>query len=58
VDNPEYVYVCYSRKNKDDLEAARWERIYLDRDKAVAWINKKNCLSKRFYFLVADQVSD
>jgi hypothetical protein len=58
VDNPEYVYLCYSRKGLAAMETARFERLYLDRGKAEKWSNKKNCQTKRYYFWIAERVSD
>lgn len=58
MDNPEIVFLCYSRKDLALNETARFERVYLDGTKAKQWVNKKNCQGKRYYFWISEFVSD
>ena len=58
MDNPEIVYMCYSRAGMKDLESARFEKLYFDSIKCKQWINKKNSQAKRYYFWIAERVSD
>lgn len=58
MDNPEYAYLCYSRSHLAGTDIARFERVYLDRDKCKQWIDRKNCQSRKYYFWVAEKVSD
>lgn len=52
------VYLCYSRPGLETLENASFERVYSDPDKCKQWINKKNSQAKRYYFWIAERVSD
>lgn len=54
MDNPDIAYLCYSRPGLETLKDARFERVYLDGNKAKQWINKKNCQSNRYYFWVSE----